>query len=156
MPRPGTRPTLGTSLSLALGAILLSKTTMIEQQITFSKWTSIISDTIYPSIDKIETEGYQLKVLLSDSEGYQYILNTKVEVYEISHEEHFFHYWEQLNKSEYKLGNTLEIKNSSWLKRFSTLQDDPDQYLHLMIISDDIVLQFITEEYPVLWQISKQ
>ena len=117
-------------------------------------WQTIISDIKLLSIDMIETEGYVIKIKFSDSNKNLYKTEFKYDIYEVSHEEHLLHFWKIKNAEYPNIGNSFEIEDSKWFEKFTGINEYKSDYKHLVISSDDITVQFITETYPNIIKIN--
>jgi hypothetical protein len=126
---------------------------MIYSDLNIKKWETAISDIDWISIDKIETEGYFLKIYLSDSKKNTYKVQIKYQIYNVAHEEHLFELWKSKNKIQPQIGNSFEFLDSKWIDEYSFIKEAKVEYKHLLIASDDIAIQFITDEYPEIIKI---
>ena len=121
---------------------------MMYSDLNIKNWETAISDIDWISIDKIETEGYFLKVYLSDTMKNAYVAEIKYQIYNVAHEEHLFELWKSKNKIQSQIGNSFEILDSKWIDEYSVIKEMKSDYKHLFIASDDITIQFITDVYP--------
>jgi hypothetical protein len=114
------------------------------------EWHTVVSHIKWLSIDKVESEGYNLLIHFSDSSKNKYISEINCRVYCLTHEENLFDLWKLKNSKYSNIGNTFEILPSTWIKEFSILRDNIKDFKHLVIVSDDVTIQIISEEYPTI------
>jgi hypothetical protein len=128
---------------------------MRVDNLQFIKWETILSKLDHPSIDKIENEGYNISISISDSMNNQYKSEINYcKIYFVTHEEQMLEWWKNINENFRRIGNTFEVKLNEQIIDsipFNNIELD-DKYL--IIATDDVTIHIITDYYPEIIKIN--
>lgn len=117
----------------------------------FKVWETIISKDSIVITKVTQDESNLLTVTVENSNNDTCQIKSRVELFEVGEEQHYFDLWLIMNQQlKSKNRTTLILDNSDWIDRFSYLRDNKSIFNHYLIIGISKVVQFISETDPII------